>query len=504
MQTWTQLSRLALIGTEQQAPTPVSVGEPELDQILAGTGSVEQRESYALSSGAGLTLARRSGYKPALTTHAPSPASLETKARPPELAGQFLARMLRGYLPQVLPEWLELAGSAGFRVPEELLPELLDQARAKTELRPLAKLVLGQRGAWLAAQNPDWSFAIDVSNAEKSWQEGKHTERVAALRELRQTDPARGRELLSASWKDEPPDERADFIRVLSVNLSLDDEAFLESALDDKRKEVRAGAIRLLGSMADSKLVRRLKELAATLVHLKKQLLRGTSLEIALPAECTKEMGRYGVGTTKPPAKDIGEKAWWLKEMLEAIPPAHWTATLGLPAKDLIAAAQKSEFAAVLLAGWSEATVRYHDRDWAVAWLAREDTLAYAPNFAKDLHADLEALEWAISAFLRQSELYHALLDKLPPRWSRNLAQSILTKLQGKAAGSQIQTDYVQRMEWKTLLERAALAIPPDLPQATSGWPKDLPQNQIREVVDEFCAVIEFRRAIHRHLKGEK
>jgi hypothetical protein len=386
MQTWTNLARLALIGTEQQPPAQSMLGDPALDDVLAMLGSVDERESYLLKTGAALTLAQRAGYKPSDKAPAISTASPETQPRCPESTGQDLARMLRDYLPQVLPEWLELAGASGFRAPEELLPELLDHAKGKPEVRALVKQVLGQRGAWLAAQNDDWSFAIRTGGDEKAWQEGKRTERLAALREIRLTNPAHARELLAATWKDETPEDRADFIQVLQASLSLEDEAFLELALDDKRKEVRVNSIKLLGSLPESKLVQCLTELATPLLVAKKQLLRGAALEITLPTECTKGMKRYGVGSSSPPLKEIGEKAWWLAEMLGVIPPAHWNKALGLSAKELIQAAIKSEWAHSLLFGWAAALGRYPAPMWMEAWMeavpGHEVLLDYLPASA--------------------------------------------------------------------------------------------------------------------------
>ena len=499
MQPWTQLSRLALIGTEHQAPVPATLGDATLDDLLTKIGPVEERELHLLKTAAALTLARRAGYQPGNTTPIAFAAEPETQPRCPDPAGADLARLLRDYLPQILPEWLELAAAHNVRAPEESLPELLERAKGKRDLRPLLKPVLGQRGAWLAAQNPDWAFAIRAGGDERVWHEGKRAERLAVLREIREAAPALALELLAATWKDETPEDRAEFIATFATGLSLDDESFLENALDDKRKEVRTHALRLLGSLPGSKLVGRLTALATPLIVAKKQLLRSTSLDVSLPAEPTKEMKRDGIGATKSPGKEIGEKAWWLKEMLEAIPPAHWTATLKLSANDLIAAAQKSEFKAALLKGWSEATVRYADPEWATAWLGQKDLLAYAPKFAQHLYNDLGGLEKSISALIRQGELSLALLDKLPPQWSKSLSQQIIYELQN--ISQSFQTDYVQRFNWKSLLDRAALAVPPDLALATTGWPKHISQQNVRDIIDEFCAIIEFRRNIHRHFQ---
>lgn len=510
MHTWTNIARLALIGTEHQPPAQSTLGDATLDGVLAKLGSVEEREGYLLKTGATLTLVQRAGYKPSSKTSTTSVSAPEMQPRCPEATGQDLARMLRDYLPQVLPEWLELAGTLGFRAPEELLPELLDHAKGKSELHRAVRAVLGQRGAWLAEQNTDWSFAIHTSDAEKSWQEGMRMERLASLREIRQTNPARARELLAATWKDEASEDRAEFIQVLQAGLSIEDEAFLELALDDKRKEVRANSIKLLGSLPESKLVQHLTKLATPLFQTKKQLLRGAALEITLPAECTKEMSRYGIGSSSRP-KDIGEKAWWLKEMLDVIPPSHWNQALGLSAKELIQAAIKSEWTKVLLSGWAMALSRHRDQTWVGAWmeaaLGHQELLDYLPPTAVNYFSGPELETLLITHLLKNKsaladERVISFIVRVPRPWSEVLSKRVLTEVQNELGRHA--ADYASRIRWQNLLKKVSLSVPPQLALNTSGWPKEIEANNVREVVDEFCAVIEFRRSIHRHFKEEK
>lgn len=510
MQAWTNLARLALIGTEHQPPPPTALGDGSLDGVLAAFDPAEERESYLLKTGAALTLAKRAGHKPGVKASALAVAPPEVQPRCPSAAGQDLARMLRDYLPQVLPEWLELAEKLGVRAPEDLLPDLLDHAKGKTELRARVRQIIGQRGAWLAAQNSDWSFAIRTGGDEKIWQEGKRAERVATLREIREVNPGRARELLGATWKDEGADDRADFVQALRVGLSLEDEPFLETALDDRRKEVRIHAISHLSSLPGSKLVQFLTERATPLLHAKKQLLRGVALEVTLPTECTKEMKRYGVGSSTP-VKDVGEKALWLQDMLQAIPPNHWSQSFGLNPKELIQAAIKSEWSKPLLTGWSSALGRHHDQAWLEAWmeaaLAHEPLLDYLPRSAVNRLStdDLEGLLTKLyikDKAVFTSERVVSFRVMRPGPWSEALSSRLLAEAQHNV--TQYGGDYSARARWQNLLRAISLNIAPQFAAATSGWPKEMEANNVREVIDEFCAVIEFRRSMHRHFKGEK
>jgi len=511
MQAWTNLARLALIGTEHQPPTQAALGDGSLDGVLAGFGPVEERESYLLKTGAALTLAKRAGYKPGVKASALAVAPPEVQPRCPSAAGQDLARMLRDYLPQVLPDWLELAEKLGVRAPEDSLPELFDYARGKTHLRAKVRAVAGQRGAWLAAQNNAWSFAISAGGDEKAWHEGKRAERIAALREIRQANPARARELLAESWKKEAPEDRAEFVQALQINYSMDDEAFLESALDDKRKEVRGHLLAILGGLPQSKFVQRMTQLTTPLIQYKKQLLRGGTIEVTLPTEVTKEMSRYGVGVSRPEPKGLGEKASWLVYMLEMTPPSHWCSLFAVSPKQLIIAGAKSEWAEVLGWGWSMAAARFDDGNWIAAWLdaASENKAlqAYLPRLATcDFRgADREA---ALVKLLRMNlepahqHIVPAQLLRTPGPWGEALSAAVLEEL--RTGLNLSPTDYFLRTNWQQLMKAAALQLPLTLSQTTSMWPSEFGQPSLREAVDEFCAVIEFRRSMHRHFKGEK
>jgi hypothetical protein len=216
---------------------------------------------------------------------------------------------------------------------------------------------------------------------------------------------------------------------------------------------------------------------------------------------------RYGV-EPKSPDKEIGEKAWWLKEMLDLVPATHWTKALGAAPKELIAAASKSEWAKVILLGWSQAAARHENREWMLAWLeaaaAKPELLdPFPPTAIQSLSAsDLEApLLRLLPLGLFDSNRVTLLLGVIP-RWTEKLSRHIVPMMQ-RNLGS-IAADYTLRARWQNLLQTAALRIPVNVSEATSGWPKEIAPNNVREAVDEFCAIIEFRRAIHRHLKGEK
>lgn len=92
--------------------------------------------------------------------------------------------------------------------------------------------------------NPDWKLAFTIeAPTHERWLSGAFEERRASLLAMRKHDPARARAWLQETWTKDPPDEREALLRLfVATGLSLADETFLETTLDDKRKTVRQAA----------------------------------------------------------------------------------------------------------------------------------------------------------------------------------------------------------------------------------------------------------------------
>ncbi len=377
MQTWQEVLRTALVGTERQ-DIPQTPGDDPVSRLLAQVDR-SSRERALLNLSAILACSRRAGYLLSETAEA-TPAPAEENDLPlclPE-AAQDLSLMLQGEFDELLPEWLTAVAGKGQRVPDQTLPDLLNQGSRNKELRAVILPVLGKRGRWLAAQNASWGWALQRSRleieqsleafatAEQTWQTGTRAERVALLRELRAADPERARQLLTSTWSQDPPGERALFLETFVVGLSMDDEPILESALDDRRKEVRRQASGLLSRLPDSQLCRRMFARVAPLLTITRKLLKD-NLEVTPPAECDKAMQRDGIDL-KPP-QGIGEKGFWLVQMLSLIPPRLWSEHLARAPETLIQLAKVNQWGDNLLEGWTNAAILHRDAEWAEAAL---------------------------------------------------------------------------------------------------------------------------------------
>ncbi|MFF4366559.1 DUF5691 domain-containing protein [Streptomyces sp. NPDC001594] len=431
---WEALVTAALLGTERRGGTP---------EALLDAAAVQ-------------TLRRRAGLRPAAAARLPEPAPRDPRPAPPEAARRRLAQLLAGRtsggagrrgaapdLTELLPQWLAAAGRHGYRAPSALVPALLDAARARTDLRPQALALAGARGLWLARLNPEWRFALrgaaggtgappDPADAEavtRLWEEGLFAERVALLGAVRARDAAAATRLLASTWATERAEDRLMFLDSLRTGLSMADEPFLEAALGDRSRNVRATAAELLSALPESALAGRMAERALACVGPE---------AVVPPAECDAGMLRDGV-VERPPA-GRGERAWWLGQVVDAAPLSCWRDRFGgLEPAEIVALPVPDGWAEEIHAAWCRAAVRQGDPRWSKALLGA----ASAPPAAGPGTASLaeraklletlpegERAEW-VAEFVRAHGLSEAfqLLGVCRVPWAGALGRAVVDAL---------------------------------------------------------------------------
>jgi hypothetical protein len=300
--------------------------------------------------------------------------------------------MINGEYKDLIPEWFTLARSYGRTLPPQWLPVALDALTpaARTEYAA----VLGNAAQWLASRNLHWILHTrNQQPSEERWQTGTLDERRAELKTQRELDPAVARSSVQSTWADDPPEAREAFVTLLLTGLSAEDESLLESALDDKRKGVRLAAAECLSRLPQSAHGQRIRARLEPLVVLEDKKsgllggLRKRKLNIELPAALDKRMARDGVEAKPPAQRKIGERIFWLSQMIAMVPPTHWSSRFSCDAATFIATALATEYASELLNALSAAVARHPTREWvdalAAAWLGSDaDTQTIAQSIA--------------------------------------------------------------------------------------------------------------------------
>ncbi|MBI1626136.1 DUF5691 domain-containing protein [Comamonas suwonensis] len=262
----------------------------------------------------------------------------------------------------LLAPMFQRLNEVGMRLSHELLVPALNEGRQSVELRAWLTPVLGERGRWLAALNPQWAYASGVqetANAEQIWQEGSIDQRVALLRDERAHDASQARTRLEGSLKELSAKERAPMVMALEISLSIQDEPLLEKLLTDRSKEVRESAARLLSRLPQSAHSQRIT------AWLQAMLSQGSKGEwqIEPPEEGHKDWERDGIAL-QPPAYIKGVKAWWLQQMVELAPLDFWMQQLGMTPEQLWEWSRRSDWKTALRQGWLAALRDQPDVRW--------------------------------------------------------------------------------------------------------------------------------------------
>jgi hypothetical protein len=427
-----ELSAVALIGTERQG-----VSKPQNGAVaaLAAQLNPEKRERELLSLAAIYGLQALAGYRLANSSSAPlseDSSNGNGSERPivPTKAALYLQGLFERNEPQWVLAWLRQAQQLGYRLTAEHSSKLLVLASKYPDLRPLCSpALLGQRGVWLAQCNPAWKWALKTNalseaEAQGSAQDpnifelGNIEERLAWLRAERQRDPVAARERLRLGWAKESGDDRVKLIAVLSERLSLEDEPFLEQCLSDRKQDVREQVMKFLRRLPTSGFVTRHFMRLQQYLH-----FDNNTIEINLPESYDKAWKRDGI---EEKAYGVGEKSWWLKQMLGYVAPELWSQHWKIKPKTLLDIAFKHDFKDVLIRGWSQAMAGSNDQAWLYTVL--DDCIIELSHQEESIPLWIQSLFLALQPTV-QEQLLLDLFAKTPARIAEFEKHGILAQL---------------------------------------------------------------------------
>ncbi|MGI8504366.1 MAG: DUF5691 domain-containing protein [Hassallia sp.] len=510
---WQEVVKTALIGTERQGLKAIP-SDHKLGEILSCLDSSD-KEGSLLSAAGAFALYQRAGKisldKQPKENRSESEELLDCSL----LSRQHLALILSGNA-QLLPEWLTVAAAAKRRVPSQCLPHLLTLGQKQSNLRALILPVLGKRGYWLAKHNQDWNY-VNREITVKAWQTGSKEVRRSLLQRLREQDADIAREQLQKAWKKESGDERASLLAALEINLSMNDEPFLEAALDDKRKQVRDVAAKLLSLLPKSRLCQRMIERVHPLI-----IFNHNSVQVTLPSTCDgsaaakgdRPMIRDGIDQSRY-SSALGEKASLLLQMLCCVPPSFWCHNWGKTPQQLLQVVDGSEWEKMLLEAWATAALKSQDSVCAEVLL---------PNASKFYHSYLGNGEELVVGLLKllgqdkadalilqillqnQGKLLnlnhpaYTLLKHYQTPWSGKVSQFVLLSIRKYIEVNK------QHYEWgmRSLFQSFALYMEPSLLEAAGELCAVVEEGSFwQDFVNEFLATLLFRFEMIQELRGE-
>ncbi|MEI7058111.1 DUF5691 domain-containing protein [Nocardioides sp. CCNWLW239] len=431
---WDAVAATAVLGSARRGapPAPETVPMPDRRGASAQTALLD-----AAALGGAMV---RSG-RPLRTGSAPAAAQTDRLPVAPAGGIQLLELVLnqtpggadlRGDL---LGHWLACANAAGYRVPHRLLPRLLDQALTRPELHRDALTAADARGAWLVANRRRWrpmiasaqaARASEASLDDAAWAHEPTAARAEMLTRLRAVNPAAARERLESVWASEKAADRATLIRTLRTGLSLEDEQFLERALDDRAADVRLSARHLLDALPASARGQRLAALLGPLIS-RTGIVRKT-LHIEPPTEADAAATRDGLD--KAP-KGRSQRGHWLRQLAAGAPLEVWTDAAGRDPDATWAMITDPD----ARAGIISAVIARRDPAWARALVDdvhRGELLEIVPSADREAIVLRQILTGAGSGTGSDGATISARLGTVPGPWSLDFSRTILDLLSSR------------------------------------------------------------------------
>lgn len=415
-QPWDQIVKQALLGVERDA----SAGEDA---------------EKALLDAAALTLITRDAGRLPDDAQTPRPEICAPEDQRYIGARAVAHGTLFLYEPrhrELLPEWLDGVANADRCLPPRLLPAILEAGRHHPKLAERVRAVIGERGRWLARHNEAWRYALALPEAPdlEAFEAASAEEQIRQLEGWRKIDPAGARASVEKALPGEKARVRTALVETLRTGLTMDDEPFLESCLDDKSKEVRRAAARLLGRLPESRRAKRMIERALQLVRVSSE-----GWEVTLPTAIDEAMLRDGI--VEPDSSADGFH-WCLTQILEATPPTAYEAAFERNAPRLVAALLRSEQRNLLAPGFASAAKAYGADDWLEALIfekVEEDGALWSALPAERREAlFLRVLKRATSHLSLHRALFH--LPKVDGPWNVALSKQVVAAI-GKLVASE-------------------------------------------------------------------
>ncbi|MGH2494577.1 MAG: DUF5691 domain-containing protein [Ktedonobacteraceae bacterium] len=511
-----QFVTTALVGTARQERGDISTGTT-VDTLIVELPTGELERQLLLQAGA-WAVYRQAGEIAEHIEEAPEPAPAENLSACSPAIARLLHSMLLGEHENLLPTALQYLREARLRLPYELLPLAL--AVRTTALQAAVFPVLGERGLWLSQFNPEWAWVKNFlpatddvlpDDAETIWQEGTIRQRYEILCRLRAIDAAKARAWLEGVWKQEKAEARLELLKMFEVGLSGEDEPFLEKALDDRAASVRALVPPMLACILGSTFAQRMTSRADTIIT----NVRG-KLKLELPTAFDKVWLRDGI--MEKPQSGVGERSWWMIQILACIPPTRWEEQFKMMPAKLIEMADADKFGNSIIEGWSRAAQLFSAEQWGEPlwdwWHGQQRKKALSGTTTSDMRDELmhlmparlvesKVLYMMLHSMLLEGADWDELLAGVPTPWSNEFGDVYLQTLRQHIASLELNKKnyYPYSDSWFNSLETAATRLPSSCFEAVlTVWP--LPEGdswqheQWREQLQEFTNTLRIRQRL--------
>lgn len=429
MQEWHSLAQRMILGSDANA-APFQSDNTDVQPLFQALQArpAPQQLLHAL---AGLQWLRKLGssFQHAALESAPAHDSLPTSNT---TVNTLLRTALQTRQLPLLLEIFQRMQQYNQILSADLLVDCLTLAEAHPLLQSTIAGTLGNRGHWLAQQNPAWQFAT-----QPDWHQLQGEQLLIHLRILRDTAPDSFLQTVETLWPSLAAKDRQKLLTLFESALQPEAHAFLFRCRQDRSQAVRQQTTRLLIQLQDTSLLEQVNATINAHVRLTSGgLLRRTQLEIDLPDAFVKAWEGAGIQQNLEhiePIGKVGRKSSWLHQWLALLPSQRLLTALNTDAEAYLKLAAKHDHATILLSAWANAALLHDDADALRALLPQIPTKQMA-NWQRAL---LPMARGACRDLLLFSALQHPLEKDTPAlasvlnylEWNRLLSPSLSTLL---------------------------------------------------------------------------
>lgn len=353
--------KAALVGTDS---APITHGDwPARVPLVAHQDDTSDPAQLLLSAGITGIWRQAGECPPQILGTSASPCATDARSVISTQASKHLQIILSEKIKGILPEWLRALKAANKRLPDELIPKLLDYGSCVVGYRPLILDVLSERGIWLYEQTgrERWTWIDEYTMYDHLVQEQplaltRSSLNHIAMQQLRHRDPDYARELLQAQWSSLSTRLQRQLLLTLNINLSLNDEPYLESLLNNA--EVRDFAARLLASMAQSRFSQEAHERAPHFVTMEQCYKDAPPMMCFVWSGETPETRKQIMRSHAESWLTICDVRWLPRKIISYVHPQFWCDHFNLTRHELIAAVRRGPSTNTFLdaLAWSAST----------------------------------------------------------------------------------------------------------------------------------------------------
>jgi len=227
-------------------------------------------------------------------------------------------------------------------------------------------------------------------------------------------------------------------------------------------------------------------------------------LVVLLPDETNAAAQRDGIDPALKLA-GFGAKASLLVQTISAIAPRRWEEELDATPEQLLMLAERAEWTDALIVAWIRAANRNADARWLEPLIRYFLASSKVKSWSPDNLPDINLLPDAVAESILSDALHSGNADDSNPVWtilpryrrtygltlSRALLDAILARVKGKPQDAWSLGRYLHDL---------ALKVPPTMAELNITWPEDEAAGYLKNAIEEFRSILEFRRDLWKEL----